>query len=344
MRRRTAVVLGLLAAAVALGAGFVALHVPWSDSATLAAHVAALHGGGPQHTAQPQAVAAADDGAERRREALDAARRGVADLGRRWDAAARDTTVRLYADIHREIAWPGVLEPETFNYGPHPQQTLTLWRPEQEFSEPSLVLLFLHGDGIDGASQTLPGSDGLMFAHMGRLAATFGGIGVLADYRTDGGSDAGDASDVRRVLEWIRANVSPWGGDPDTVVLVANSQGATRAAEYLFDESTQLDDGTGIAVAFLSSGRFGDLAPHLRDLVDAYDGERVPLALWSAGLDPAEVEIGIADLFAQLCRKYGDCPRLTQLPGYNHLSHILSLGTDDTTVMEALISFYHTVR
>jgi hypothetical protein len=94
----------------------------------------------------------------------------------------------------------------------------------------------------------------------------------------------------------------------------------------------------------LSSGLFGDAAPELAGLIDRYRGERVPLALWSAEYDTAPVEIGIAELYAQLCRKYQDCPWLEQLQGHNHVSHVMSLGTPDDAVQNALIRFYHTVR
>ena len=145
-------------------------------------------------------------------------------------------------------------------------------------------------------------------------------------------------------MEWIAAHIAAYGGDPRTVVLLANSQGATNAATYLFDEGLQTKAGPGLAAAVLSSGLFGDAAPGLRSLIERYEGQRVPIALWSAQYDPAAVEIGIAALYEQLCRKYQQCPWFEQLHGYNHVSQIMSLGTSDTSVQNALIRFYHTVR
>lgn len=273
------------------------------------------------------------------------ARDGVAAIGRNWDAAAFEETVRLYTDVHREIEWPGQLAPEAFPYGSHPQQTLTLFRPEQGFSEPSFVLLFLHGNGLDESDQTVPGSQGLIYSHVGKVAAHFGGIGITADYRTGGGAtEQTGAEDLRLMLQWARENVARYGGDPDTIVLVANSRGATHAASYLFDESAQLEAGPGLAAVVLASGLFGELAPRLDSLIDGYGGPRVPLALWSGEYDIDAVEDGIDALHAQLCEKYGECPSRVRLAGHNHVSHIMSLGTADTQARDAFIRFYHTVR
>jgi acetyl esterase/lipase len=270
---------------------------------------------------------------------------GVAAIGKTWDAAAFAETVRLYTAVQREVDWAGIRDPDTVSYGADPQQTLRLFRPEQGFSEPGPVIVFVHGNGLAERSDSVPGSEGLMYAHVGKLAAQFGGIGVTANYRTGpSATDRSGAEDLKLVLEWLDENIVPYGGDPDTVVLLANSEGATHAVRYLFDEDAQLATGPGIAAAILSSGLFGDVAPGLGSLIERYRGQRVPIALWSAEYDPARVEIGIAELYAQLCRKYQECPWFEQIRGHNHVSHIMSLGTADTSAQNALIRFYHTVR
>jgi triacylglycerol lipase len=165
------------------------------------------------------------------------------------------------------------------------------------------------------------------------------------------GADAGGrsrleagAEDLRLVVEWIVDNVADYGGDPGTIVVVGNSEGATVTAGYLFNEAWQPEAGPGVAAAILSSGLFGALTPGIDRLVADYAGERVPLALWSAEFDPAEVAAGIADLHETLCRKYDGCPWYEQIAGHNHVSQLMSLGTADTDVMNRFIRFYHTVR
>jgi hypothetical protein len=43
-------------------------------------------------------------------------------------------------------------------------------------------------------------------------------------------------------------------------------------------------------------------------------------------------------------RKYDGCPWSERLEGHNRVSHMMSLGTADTSALNALIGFYHTVR
>jgi triacylglycerol lipase len=227
------------------------------------------------------------------------------------------------------------------------EQTFEVYRPEQGFSEPGPVFLFLHGNGLGNGDRIAPGSEGLIYSHLGKLGALAGGIGVAMSYRLpDGGSATLESStdDLRSVIEWLRENVSSYGGDPDTIVILSNSEGATTAAAYLFNEDWQTDSGPKVAAAILASGLFGSLAPEVEQLVFAYEGERVPLALWTAQYDTAEVAAGIADLHESLCRKYDGCPWTDHLEGHNHVSHIMSLGTADTSVLNPFIRFYHTVR
>jgi triacylglycerol lipase len=276
----------------------------------------------------------------------------VAAIGRRWDEAAFAETVALYTDVHRDVAWPGVLAPELVRYGADAEQTFEVYRPEQGFSEPGPVLLFLHGNGLGNTERIVPGSEELIYRHLGKLGAMVGGIGVSMNHRYRSGSagngtgamlEAG-AEDLRLVLEWIVANISSYGGDPGTIVIVANSEGATATAAYLFNEDWQMASGHGVAAAVLSSGLFGSLAPQIEGMVFNYEGERVPLALWTGEYDTAEVTEGIADLHEVVCRKYNGCPWSEKMLGHNHVSSLMSLGTADTSVLNSLIRFYHTVR
>ena len=345
MKRRTwialAVVIGLVVTAGALHLHSEALH----------GHFAALHHGGGIHASGPAAELLG--GAAGHPVANARAREGVAEIGRRWDEAAFARTVELYTEVHRGIDWPGVLPSETFQYGSDARQTLALYRPEQEFGEPGPVFLFLHGTGLGNGDRVVPGRDGLIYSHLGKLAATAGGIGVSMSYRVGAGNAAGKgrvvaleqgAEDLRLVIEWIAAKIGAYGGDPNTIVVVANSEGATVAAGYLFNEQWQMKSGHGVAAAILSSGLFGTLAPEIEPLLFGYMGSPVPLALWSAEYDVEEVTAGIADLHELLCRKYDGCPWYEQINGHNHVSQLMSLGTADTDVMNRFIRFYHTVR
>ena len=352
MKRSSKVLLISGAAIAALAGAATFLHSP-----ALHRHFAALHGGGGLHghagihASGPAADMVGESGGDPLLNAR--ARDGVATIGTRWDAAAFAETVALYTDVHRGVEWPGLLEPELVRYGPAAEQTFEVYRPEQAFSEPGPVFLFLHGNGLGNGDRIAPGSDGLIYSHLGKLGAMAGGIGVTMSYRVRNGSGGNDGTaatldagteDLRRVIEWLTENVASYGGDPDTIVILANSEGATTTAAYLFDEDRQPDSGPKVAAAILASGLFGSFAPEIEPLVFGYEGERVPLALWTAQYDTAAVAAGIADLHELLCRKYDGCPWTDHLEGHNHVSHIMSLGTADTSALNSFIRFYHTVR
>jgi hypothetical protein len=318
MKRSTKVVLIVGGAIAVLVGAAVALHSP-----ALHRHVAGLHGGAGLHgdagihASGPAGVMIGESGGDPLVNAR--ARDGVAAIGRRWDEAAFAETVALYTDVHRVVEWPGVLEPELVRYGPGAEQTFEVYLPEGGFSEPGPVFVFLHGNGLGSSDRIAPGSDGLIYRHLGKLGALAGGIGVSMSYRVEASSE-----DLRLVIEWLTENIASRGGDPGTIVILANSEGATTTAAYLFDKNRQTKSGPKVAAAILASGRFGSLAPEIEQLVFEYEGERVPLALWTA--------------------KYQGCPWTDHLAGHNHVSHIMSLGTADTSALNAFIRFYHTVR
>ncbi|HEX7082175.1 MAG TPA: alpha/beta hydrolase [Gammaproteobacteria bacterium] len=289
------------------------------------------------------------------------ARAGVAALGKQWNGEINAATTALYAEVHRAVDASGIRRIADLKYGPHALQSFDLFVPEQGFSEPGPVLVYLHGGGLVRGDKVSPGTDGLIYANVAKFMARAGGIGINANYRLvpDAKWPSG-AEDVRLLLAWIKENIARYGGDPGNVLLMGNSAGATHVATYLFLESEQLDGGPGVRGAILSSGAFDagdseaarayfgeDAAERERraplGLVDAYQGPAVPLFLWSAEYDPAFIETGVAEMYAKLCRKYEDCPMYVQFQGHNHVSHVMSIDSDDTAVTNAMIRFYHSI-
>ena len=233
-------------------------------------------------------------------------------------------------------------------YGSDPSQTFELYVPEDGFSEPGPVFVFLMGDGLGRYDRVAENSDGLIYRHLGKLGAVAGGIGIAVNYRGPqspglAGLESG-AADVKAVVEWIQDNVGPYGGDPGTIVILGNSDGANTVAGYLFNEAWQPETGHGVAAAVLSSGRFFAQLGAFSELIGSYEGRSVPLALWTGEFDVDSVTRSAAQIFDQLCEKYSDCPVSDVLPGHNHVSHVMSLGTADTSVINPFIRFYHTVR
>ena len=289
---------------------------------------------------------------------LNAARAGVAALGKQWNGDVNAKTTALYAEVHRQVDSEGLRRVADIRYGPHELQTFDLFVSSAEFTEPGPVAIYFHGGGLVRGDKISPGTDRLIYSNVAKYVASIGGVGINANYRLVPDAKFPDgAEDIRLILEWVRDNVAEYGGDPGNVFLMGNSAGATHVATYLFHEDSQLDDGPGIRGAVLSSGSFragdGDASRAYYGeqgsvheplaLVDSYEGEPVPIFLWSAEYDPAFIEIGVAEMYAKLCHKYQDCPMFTQFQGHNHVSHVMSIDTPDTQVTNALLMFYHRV-
>lgn len=253
----------------------------------------------------------------------------VAALGKRWNANVEIETAKLYATLLRQHDDSGIERISSVSYGPDSQQTFDLFAPNQGFDELGTVVIFLH----DGNDKIVAGSDGLVYSNVAKFAARFGGVGLSANYRSAGFSGV---QDVRALIEWARANVSRYGGDPELILILGNGQGAAVLVSYLFDEKAQIANGPGIAGAILGAGTFDDVPA---SLVDSYEGKQVPMLLWSAELDP--VASGVTELRDQLCRKYGSCPMYAELEGHNHGSPVMSLDSADMSVTNLIIQFYH---
>lgn len=281
-------------------------------------------------------------------------RAAVAALGKTWNAKVLAETARLYTELQRKHPAGGITQMKNLSYGPKAQQKLDLYFPDQGFEELGPVFVFLHGGAETGGDKVLAGTDDLVYGNVAKLAARVGGVGINANYRqmADSKWPAG-AEDVRTLIEWTRSHVVEHGGDPASIVVFANGEGAMHLATYLFDQKSQPVDGPHIAGAILASGTlapdrhskavrhyFGADATHLPlNLADTYQGKVVPLMLWSAQFDP--IESGISELQDKLCRKPQTCPTYVRLEGHNHVSHVMSLDSSDMSAMLPIMRFYH---
>lgn len=284
-------------------------------------------------------------------------RAAVAALGTQWNEGVNAETARLYTGLHRGHDNSGIRRIRDVSYGPHAQQKLDLFVPDQGFDELGPVFIFLHGGAPTGGDKIVAGTGDLLYSNVAKWAARVGGVGINANYRLlpDAKWPSG-ADDVRMLVDWARRNVAEHGGDPSSIIVLGNAVGAMHLAGYLFHEPSQLEDGPGIAGAILSSGAFElttDMHPMRLyfgengasqmplNLVDGYQGRAIPIFLWSAEYDP--IESGVAEMNEKLCRKYGTCPMFVQLAGHNHVSHVMSIDSADTSVTNAIIRFYHSV-
>lgn len=265
------------------------------------------------------------------------ARAEVRAIGKHWDAQVRDRTAAAYLPMHRALDSSGIRRTADVSYGEHAQQKLDLYAPAQGFDELGPVLVFVHDDALAGGDKVLAGTGELLYGNVARWVARVGGVGINANYRMDQpAGTAGADDDMRRLIEWTRANVARYGGDPQTLLIIGHGGGALRVAGYLFGAPAQSASEPGVAGAILASARFD--SPVLLRRIDEYAGKPVPLQLWTADLDP--LESGVTALRDRLCARQ-QCPDIAKLNGHNHASAVMSIDTDDKAAANAIIRFYH---
>jgi acetyl esterase/lipase len=110
-------------------------------------------------------------------------------------------------------------------YGDAPQHVLDIWRRKDLPSGPVPVLLFVPGGAWVYGKRTLQG-----YALMSHLAEQ-GWLCVAIDHRAGPGHRwPRHVQDVRMAVEWVRANVDQFGGDPSFVAIAGASSGAHLAA------------------------------------------------------------------------------------------------------------------
>lgn len=112
---------------------------------------------------------------------------------------------------------------------------LNVWTPQQVSASASLpVFVWIHGGGFTGGTSFAPIFDGSVFARQGMVVVTvayrLGVLGFLDLAPLLGPDFAGSANNALRdlitALEWVKANIAAFGGDPHRVTIGGESAGA----------------------------------------------------------------------------------------------------------------------
>lgn len=145
----------------------------------------------------------------------------TADFRHRIDAFGRELTPDLLGGTSMMMAQmfegmdPQTNEDVDVAYGPDPRHRLDVYC--QQNLENAPVFVFVHGGGfIMGDKRS---EQGPFYRNVGDFAARQGWIGVVPTYRLAPAHPwPSGPEDLRRVVDWIRMNVTRYGGDPAKVV------------------------------------------------------------------------------------------------------------------------------
>lgn len=264
----------------------------------------------------------------------------LAAMGARFDPEILADTRALYRSAVAATDWTTRSAISDLAYGVHPRHRLDLF-PTDRSNAP--ILLFVHGGGFVGGDKA---GDPLFYGNVGRYFASHGYLAVTMNYRLapDALWPAG-AEDVAAAIDWLRVHGRSHGGDPDRLVVLGQSAGASHVASMLFDARFQkpapiravaLMSGFYLAHEPLTGGPrlyFGDEADRWEQMSPAAHVTKSgpPLLISVAEYDPAPIAEQSLLLAQALTRVRGAAPRLHWLERNNHVSpvHGLGMGKDE---------------
>ena len=281
----------------------------------------------------------------------------ILEIGDTFDDTLVDDMERLYSPLLAGRERHGISAKKDIPYGSHGMQLLDLHLADGGGDDLTSVLFF-HGGGFVGGHKNVAGD--ILYGNVATYFAKHGMIGVNATYRLapEHPWPAG-ADDVGAALGWVRDNISDFGGDPDKVVLMGQSAGATHVATYAFRSDIHGARGPGCAGIILMSGIYhlldGPVAPNYV----AYYGERVadyagkmvqgnmdwagcPVFISIAEFDPPRFQLSGISLMNELASGHGNVPRIKMLLGHNHISQVMHIDTDDETFGAEAVDFIRT--
>ncbi|MGH3587202.1 MAG: carboxylesterase family protein, partial [Pseudonocardia sp.] len=188
--------------------------------------------------------------------------------------------------------------------------SLTVWTPGPD-DRRRPVLVWIHGGGFVGGAGSWDIYSGANLARHGDMVvvAINYRLGPFGYLHAEGDDPTGGnlwASDQRRALEWVVANISAFGGDPDQIVLGGQSGGAWSTMALL-----GMPDPPPVRRAVLLSAP-GSLRPRERAESVAFTA-RYARMLGGDGLRAADAESLVAAT-ARLRPKYSPFARV--MPPY----------------------------
>lgn len=141
---------------------------------------------------------------------------------------------------------------------------LNVWTPAKKVDENIPVIYWVHGGGYSGGSTSIPMYDGTGFAKKGAVmvavAYRLGPFGFLAhpelSAESGNGSGAYGIQDMVAGLEWVKNNISKFGGDPSNVTIIGHSAGGAAVSLLA---ATPLTKGLFHRAICMSGGSFTPL-------------------------------------------------------------------------------------
>ncbi len=147
---------------------------------------------------------------------------------------------------------------------------LNVWTPAKAAGDALPVMVWMHGGGFVGGQTGVPLYDGTKLAEKGvvlvSVAYRLGAFGFLAhpDLSRESGKGSGNygLQDQIAGLQWVKANIAKFGGDPNRVTIFGESAGgisvsmlaASPAAKGLFQRAISESGGSFGSAKYTNEG------------------------------------------------------------------------------------------
>jgi len=252
-------------------------------------------------------------------------------------------TNALYENVERTYRHSEVKTTADLAYGEHERHKLDVHvdtRRRGDALQP--VIMYFHGGAfVRGAKENS--------RNVGEYFASIGLVGVSATYRLapEIKWPAG-ANDVGAAVQWVKDNISEYGGDPERIYVIGKSAGGSHAATYALRPEVLSQDFARAAGLILVSGVLGSGTPAYFGIDDGSDSKAVLGNVSKVDMDimltTAEFDLDVffAASFAlahELASKHDTLARVRQLPGHNHYSPNISIGTSDRMLSDEILDF-----
>lgn len=250
-------------------------------------------------------------------------------------------TNELYADVPNTYR-PSELETTAdIAYGTHTRQKLDVHvdtRRRGETLQP--VVMYFHGGGYTrGAKENS--------RNVAEHFASIGLVGVSGTYRLAPEINWPDgANDIAAAIQWVSDNIEQYGGDPDRIFVIGKSAGGGHVANYAFRPEVlngEYAEAAGIVIISTSPlantvAYFGADDLEQKQIFGNISRTSIPVMLTSSEFDDDGRAAEILQLAYELSER-GVLPRLRQLPGHNHYSPNISIGTSDRILSDEILDF-----
>jgi triacylglycerol lipase len=207
------------------------------------------------------------------------------------------------------------------------------------------VVVYIHGGGFIMGDKGNAGQP--FYSNVGAWAAKQGWLGVTATYRLAPAHQfPAGVEDMGAIIAWLRANAADHGGDPDKIILIGQSAGASHVGSYLAFDPASADS---LAGAVLMSGVYdlvNSVTGHFehayygadpalfaeRSAIEGLAKTTVPSLFTLAENDPENFHRQAALVIGRWVAEKGKWPDFKLLEANNHISPVHQVGGSEDEV------------